>query len=83
MSAGDTMIEAIAEAVALKLGKLLPASKAEPLAYPMKEASALMRVSLSTLKTMIRQREIAVVRRGTKVLITRRAIEDWFERNEV
>jgi excisionase family DNA binding protein len=83
-SPGELLIEAIAEAVALKIRKLLPDAKAsEPLAYPMRETATLMNVSLSTLKTMVRAREIAVVRRGTKVLITRRAIEEWLERNEV
>lgn len=78
------MIEAIAAAVVARLQQImLPASKSEALAFSMKQTAEMMCVSLSTLKKMISMREIAVVRRGAKVLITRKAIEDWFERNEV
>jgi len=38
--------------------------------------------SASTIKNMIRDREIAVVRRGTRLLITRKAIDRFFESNE-
>lgn len=85
MTAGDAMIEAIAEAVAERVLSRLqqPAPAAnEPLAYPPAEAARLMNVSLSTLKNMMRDREIEVVRRGTKVLITRKAINKFFEAHE-
>ena len=54
----------------------------EPLAYSIDQAAKKLCLSRSTLKTIIREREIAVVRRGTRVLITKRALENWLERNE-
>lgn len=54
----------------------------EPLAYSIDQVAKKLGLSRSTVKTMIRDREIAVVRRGTRVLITRRALENWLDRNE-
>jgi excisionase family DNA binding protein len=53
----------------------------EPLAFSIEKAAEKLSLSRSTLKTMIKEREIEVVRRGTRVLITRKAMEDWLERN--
>jgi excisionase family DNA binding protein len=53
----------------------------EPLAYSIEVAAEKLSLSRSTLKTMIREREIVVVRRGTRVLIPRQSMEDWLERN--
>jgi excisionase family DNA binding protein len=75
------LAEHIAEQVYQRLASKI-ASSNEPLAYSIDEAAAKLNLSRSTLKNMIREREIAVVRRGTRVLITRRTIEDWLERNE-
>ena len=54
----------------------------EPMAFSIEQAAEKLSVSRSTLKTMIKDREIAVVRRGTRVLITRQAILNYLERNE-
>jgi excisionase family DNA binding protein len=87
MSATDTQFfstiaERIADLAYARIAAKLSSSADEPLAYSIDQAATKLNLSRSTVKTMIRDREIAVVRRGTRVLITRRAIENWLERNE-
>ena len=57
------------------------ASINEPLVYSIEQAAGKLGLSRTTLKTMIREREIAVVRRGTRVLVPRKSLEDWIDRN--
>ena len=87
MSATDTQfLSGLAEHIAEQVHRLvlakLASSPDEPLAYSIEQTAQKLNLSRSTIKAMIRDREIAVVRRGTRVLITRRAIQDWLDRNE-
>lgn len=79
-SPGDAMIQAIADAVAEKvLAQLRNQLSAQPakILYSLQEAAERMSLSRSTLKNIVRDREIAVVRRGTRVLIHHKEIENW------
>lgn len=81
----DQLLSGIAEHIADQTYRLLSTkleASEEPLAYSTDQAAAKLNLSRSTLKLLIRDREIAVVRRGTRVLITRRALQDWLDRNE-
>lgn len=85
MSSPDPFLASIAERIADQAFTLLSARLSaadEPLVYSIEQAGQKLNLSRSTLKTMIRDREIPVVRRGTRVLITRRALENWLDRNE-
>src|SRR3954447_3181169 len=83
-NAGDALIESIASAVVQKLLPFLPrATNVTALAYSPREAAQRVPISLSILKTIMAAREIAVVRRGGKVLITEKAILDWFDRTKL
>lgn len=87
MSATDqTLIALLADAIADKVAERVAAKlqqpAGEPLAYSIAEAAKRLNLSASTLKNMIRDRELPVVRRGTRVLITRQAIASFLEANE-
>lgn len=86
MSSTDSQfLTTLAEQIADRAYRLLSAKLTgteDPLAYSIDQAAKKLNLSRSTLKTMIREREIAVVRRGTRVLITHRAIQNWLDRNE-
>ena len=71
----------IADNVVAKISSRLNKSSSEPLAYSISEAALKMNLSESTIRSMMREKDIAVVRRGTRVLITRREIDAWLERN--
>jgi excisionase family DNA binding protein len=84
-SSADPFFAQIAERIADQAFKLLSArlsAASEPLAFSIDQAAKKLNLSRSTVKTMIRDRELAVVRRGTRVLITLRALEGWLDRNE-
>ena len=77
----DRLADQVAEKVAERMvARLQPVN--EPVAFSVKMAAKLMNLSVSTLKNMIRDRELEVVRRGTRVLITRNAINKFFESHE-
>jgi excisionase family DNA binding protein len=57
-------------------------TQTEPLLYSREETARKLDISLSTLKKMIEHREIPIVRRGTRVLISRKAIDEWIRRSE-
>jgi excisionase family DNA binding protein len=59
----------VSERVMLRMSDKL---KSEPLAYSMEEAAEKLTLSETTLRRMIRRRELPVVKRGTRVLITRK-----------
>jgi len=74
----------IADRIAAQAFKVLAAKLAsvnEPLAYSIEQAAGKLGLSRSTLKTMIKDREIAVVRRGTRVLVPKKSLDEWIERN--
>lgn len=72
--------ERIADQAFQRLAAKLASIK-EPLAFSIEKAAEKLSLSRSTLETMIKEREIEVVRRGTRVLVTQKAMEDWLERN--
>jgi excisionase family DNA binding protein len=77
-------IDALAAALIEKLrpefqsGPLEP----EPLAYTVDQAAKRMNIGESTLRMMIRNREIKVIRRGTSILLRRQSVLDWLETHE-
>ena len=75
----DMFATRIAASVAAKLSE---PTNSQPMLYSRDEAADRMSVSLSTLKAIISRREIAVVRQGSKVLISHQAIQDWIKRKE-
>jgi excisionase family DNA binding protein len=52
------------------------------MAYTVAEAAQLLRVGTTTMRNMIRRGEIAVVRDGGVLRISRSAIEDWIHAHE-
>ncbi|MGI9075382.1 MAG: helix-turn-helix domain-containing protein [Bryobacteraceae bacterium] len=68
--------------LASEIAKRIPMPMAaEPLAFTVAEAAKLLNLSETTVREMIREREIAVVRRGARVLITKPDMLDWLNRN--
>ena len=59
-----------------------PAPAPAQMAYSIKQAAATLSLSESTIEHMIRDRELPVIKRGTRRLISRLAIEKWIERSE-
>ena len=73
----------IAEDVAAKVIDRLQRqmSGTEKILFSMAEAAQSMGLSRSTVKNMVREREIPCVRCGTRVLIHRNDIEAWVSNN--
>ena len=72
----------IADRIAAQAFKVLLAKLAsvnEPLAYSIEQAAGKLGLSRGTLKTMIKDRGTAVVRRGTRV--PKKSLDEWIERN--
>lgn len=74
-------IDALADALLKRIKPELQNNEPELLAYTVDQAAKAMNIGASTLRLMIKNREIQVVRRGTRVLITRSAILQWLEDN--
>ena len=72
-------IDALADAIMVRLGSRIGMTEPEPLAFTVEQAARRLNMGESTLRQMIRDRELVVVRRGTKVLITRQSLVDWLE----
>jgi excisionase family DNA binding protein len=78
------LADRIADEVAVKVADRLRAHfGGEKILFSIAEAAERMGLSKSTLKKMIRDHEIACVRQGSRVLIHRKAIEEWAERQRV
>ena len=80
----DSFLDAIADQIADKVyerlaEKLGSSGKAQPLAYTISEVAATLKLGVSTVKEMVKNRELPVVRRGSRVLIPRQAVIDWLE----
>jgi excisionase family DNA binding protein len=79
------VISIFAARIAAEVSKLLAAHvqpPAAPMAYSIKQAALTLSLSESTIEHMIRDRELPVIRRGTRRLISRDAIETWIGRSE-
>jgi excisionase family DNA binding protein len=80
------LISMLAARIAAEVSKLL-AARAQPattpMAYSIKQAALTLSLSESTVEHMIRDRELPVIKRGTRRLISRDAIETWIGRSEI
>lgn len=78
----NLLVEDLSDRVAKRVLEKIKLDQSSPLVFSIPEAAKKLGPSVSTLKNMIRDRELAVVRRGTRVLLTRAAIETWVRSNE-
>jgi excisionase family DNA binding protein len=80
----EILVTHIAEEVAEKVAQRLRAQLGnDRILFSIDETAKRMGISKSSLKNMLRNREIACVRRGSRVLIHRKEIDDWVARNRV
>ena len=85
MTSESDVISIFAARIAAEVSKIL-ATRAQPAAAPMaysiKQAALTLSLSESTIEHMIRDRELPVIKRGTRRLISRDALETWIGRSE-
>jgi excisionase family DNA binding protein len=86
MSNDSDVLSIFADRIANQVRKILDgyvqAAAAPQLAYSIKQAAATLSLSESTVEHMIRDRELPVIKCGTRRLISRDALEKWIERSE-
>jgi excisionase family DNA binding protein len=86
MTNESDVISIFAARIAAEVSKIL-ATRAQPTAAPMaysiKQAALTLSLSESTIEHMIRDRELPVIKRGTRRLISRDALETWIGRSEI
>ena len=86
MSNDTDVISIFADRIANQVRKIMDgyvqAAAPAQLAYSIKQAALTLSLSESTIEHMIRDRELPVIRRGTRRLISRDALEKWIERSE-
>ena len=87
MTNESDLISIFAARIAAEVTKILSAraqpTAAPPMAYSIKQAALTLSLSESTIEHMIRDRELPVIKCGTRRLISRGAIEMWIGRSEI
>jgi excisionase family DNA binding protein len=86
MTNESDVISIFANRIAAEVSKIL-AARAQPtpapMAYSIKQAALTLSLSESTIEHMIRDRELPVIKRGTRRLISRHALETWIGVSEI
>ena len=86
MTNESEVISIFAARIAAEVSKIL-AARAQPapapMAYSIKQAALTLSLSESTIEHMIRDRELPVIKCGTRRLISRGALETWIGRSEI